>query len=80
MAEQLISDVQPLPIINDKSQILEEEKEIVEEIRRLKGQKTMIVVAHRLTTLQYCDRIYELQKGRIIRSGSPEEIINLAKI
>ena len=31
MAEQLFSDVKPLPLINDKSQILEEEKEIVEE-------------------------------------------------
>ena len=35
----------------------ETESEIVEEIKRLKGKKTIIVIAHRLTTVQHCDRI-----------------------
>jgi ATP-binding cassette, subfamily B, bacterial PglK len=48
----------------------ETEREIVEEIERLKGKKTMIVIAHRLTTLQHCDRIYELKDGKIIESVS----------
>ena len=39
----------------------ETEKEIVAEIQRLKGQKTMIVIAHRLTTVKHCDRIYRLE-------------------
>ena len=58
----------------------ETEKEIVDEIRHLKGKATMLVVAHRLSTLQYCDRIYELKEGRLIKSGSPEEMLNLEKI
>ena len=58
----------------------ETEKEIVEEIRHLKGKATMVVVAHRLSTLQYCDLIYELKEGKLIKSGSPEEMLNLAKI
>ena len=58
----------------------ETEKEIVEEIRHLKGKITMLVVAHRLSTLQYCDLIYELKDGRIIKSGRPEEMLNLEKI
>ncbi len=44
----------------------ETEREIVREIEQLKGDKTMIVISHRLTTLQHCDRIYELKDGKII--------------
>ena len=48
----------------------ESENEIVKEIKRLKGQITMIVIAHRLTTVQHCDRIYKLSQGSIVKSGS----------
>jgi len=58
----------------------ETEKEIVEEIRLLKGEKTLIVIAHRLTTVQHCDRIYVLEKGEIINEGPPEKILNMKKI
>ena len=53
----------------------ETESEIVEEIKRLKGKKTIIVIAHRLTTVQHCDRIYSLEKGKIINSGPPSKIL-----
>jgi len=48
----------------------ETESEVVERIRLFKGKKTIIVIAHRLTTLQYCDLIYEISDGKIIKSGS----------
>jgi len=54
----------------------ETEQEIVEEIQRLKGKKTMIVIAHRLTTVQHCDRIYKMEKGKIVASGTPQEILD----
>jgi ABC-type multidrug transport system fused ATPase/permease subunit len=53
----------------------ETEREIVEEIRRLKGKKTMIVIAHRLSTLQHCDRIYRLERGRIAAINSYAEAV-----
>ena len=53
----------------------ETEHEIVEEIRHFKGQMTMIVIAHRLTTVQYCDRIYRLEKGRVVEVGTPEQVL-----
>jgi len=56
------------------------EREIVDEIRYFKGKKTIVVIAHRLSTLQYCDVIYVLDNGQIINSGSPEEILDLGKI
>jgi ATP-binding cassette, subfamily B, bacterial PglK len=51
------------------------EQEIVEEISYLKGRKTMIVIAHRLSTVQSCDRIYKLSEGQIIEVGTPAEIL-----
>ena len=51
------------------------EKEIIKNIKSLKGKKTLIVIAHRLTTLVNCDRIYEIDNGKIINEGSYEEVI-----
>jgi len=53
----------------------ETESEIVEEIKRLKRKKTIIVIAHRLTTVKHCDRIYCLEKGKIVNSGPPSKIL-----
>jgi ATP-binding cassette, subfamily B, bacterial PglK len=57
----------------------ETELEIVEEIRHFKGKKTMIVIAHRLTTVQHCDRICRLENGEIIETGSPDQVLNNKK-
>lgn len=54
----------------------ETESEIVNEIRQLKGVKTVIVIAHRLTTLKYCDCIYRLDNGKIVEYGSYNSIMN----
>ncbi len=54
----------------------ETELEIIEEIKQLKGEKTIIVIAHRLTTVRYCDRIYKMEKGRIVNIGTPQEVLN----
>ena len=53
----------------------ETEREIVDEIRQLKGQKTMIVIAHRLTTVQHCDRIYRLKGGSLVSVGTYAEVV-----
>lgn len=57
----------------------ETEHEIVEEIKQLKGQKTIIVIAHRLTTVQPCDRIYRLDKGKIVEQGSYADVVGNLK-
>ena len=54
----------------------ETEKEIVEEIKQLKGDKTLIVIAHRISTIKDCDKIYRLDKGKIIDYGLPNKILN----
>ena len=39
---------------------------------------TIVVIAHRLSTVKKCDRIYEIDKGRIIASGDFETLRNLS--
>lgn len=53
----------------------ETEREIIDEIQRLKGRVTLIVIAHRLTTIRHCDRIYRLEKGRMTSEGVPNETL-----
>jgi len=53
----------------------ETEKLISESIRALSGIKTMIIIAHRLTTVEHCDRVYAMEKGQIIRRGSYQEVV-----
>jgi ABC-type multidrug transport system fused ATPase/permease subunit len=64
-------------VMDEATSALDKETEdvIVSDIRRLKGQKTMIVIAHRLTTVQHCDRIYQLEQGRIVEQGTPEQVL-----
>lgn len=51
------------------------EKAIEETIREVSSDITSIVIAHRLSTIMKCDRIYVLDKGKIIEMGSHQQLI-----
>jgi ABC-type multidrug transport system fused ATPase/permease subunit len=53
------------------------EEEVVNAIRTLKGKKTMIVIAHRVSTIQHCDRLYRLDKGCLTAVGTYQEVIGV---
>jgi len=46
------------------------EYDIMESINYLKGKKTIILVAHRYSTLKECDVIYKLENGKFTKSGN----------
>ncbi len=48
------------------------EKALIEAIEKLQGHKTMIVVAHRLTTVKNCDIIYEIGNGVAVERDKRE--------
>lgn len=64
-------------ILDESTSSLDEkiEKEIVSEINNLKGSKTLIVIAHRLSTLEKCDKIFELKNGNIVNEYDYSSLI-----
>ena len=45
----------------------ETESAIMESINALHGKKTMIIIAHRLTTIEGCDMVYRVENEKIER-------------
>jgi len=58
---------------------IETETEVMGAIRALQGFKTIFIVAHRLSTVQHCDRLYRIEDARIVAEGSFQELTNLKK-
>jgi len=54
----------------------ETEKDVMQAVQALQGDKTVIIVAHRLSTVEYCDRLYRLDAGRIVDEGTFDEVMN----
>jgi len=50
------------------------EQVVMEAVNALKGQRTILMIAHRLTTVKDCDRIVFLQAGQIAAIGSYEDL------
>jgi ABC-type multidrug transport system fused ATPase/permease subunit len=50
------------------------EREIVDTINALTGEKTVIVVAHRLSTIRNCDTIFMIEDGRVTDSGTLDQL------
>ena len=53
---------------------IETENFVSENVANLKGEKTIIAIAHRLSTLKKCDRIIYLEEGKIKDEGTFEEL------
>jgi ABC-type bacteriocin/lantibiotic exporter with double-glycine peptidase domain len=57
----------------------ETEQAVMEAIEGLSQDLTLIIIAHRITTLKGCSQIVELSDGGIKRSGSYQDIINTSR-
>ncbi len=53
----------------------ENEKELTEAIENLTREKTIIMIAHRLKTVRHADRIFVIDKGRIVQQGRHEDLM-----
>lgn len=53
----------------------ENEKDLVEAIQELTRNKTVIMIAHRLKTVQNADQIYVIDQGQIVQHGKHDELI-----
>lgn len=55
----------------------EAEYEVFEQFRQLIQGKTAILISHRLSTVKMVDRIFVLEKGQIVETGSHQELLKL---
>ncbi len=53
----------------------ESEKRVQESIERMRRGKTIVMIAHRLSTVVHADRIFVLRKGRIVESGNHRTLL-----
>ena len=52
----------------------------MDTIYALQGSKTIIIIAHRLSTVSNCDWIYKMKNGRIVVEGSFDAVTNTEQL
>ena len=68
IARALFEDPEVL-VLDEATSALDNETEaaIMDSINRLHGKKTLIIIAHRLQTIEKCDMVYRVEKGKVAR-------------
>lgn len=51
------------------------ECEVMRSIEELQGSTTVLIIAHRYSTIENCDYLYKLDKGKIVAQGKPSSIL-----
>ena len=52
----------------------------MDAINSLRKDTTIILIAHRLTTIKNCDKIFLLDKGELVKQGTFEELIETSDL
>jgi ATP-binding cassette subfamily C protein len=79
LARALLGDPAVL-ILDEPTSSLDSHTEaaIIHDIEKLRGKTTIIVIAHRLSSLRQADLIHVLDQGRLVESGTWTELIKMA--
>ena len=64
-------------ILDEATANIDTETEVLiqDSLEKMMNVGTMLIVAHRLSTIQYADNIIVMRKGRIIESGNHQELL-----
>ena len=67
----------PVLVLDEATSALDTvtEESVMEAVTALHGSKTILLVAHRLSTVEHCDRLYRLDQGRVVSEGVPHDIV-----
>ena len=66
-----------LLILDEATSALDSETEaaVMQSVESLSSTLTVVLIAHRLSTVAICDRVYWLDGGRIVDEGSYDEVV-----
>lgn len=56
------------------------ERGVMQAVYALRGSKTIIIVAHRVSTVEHCDRLYRLDQGMVVAEGKPAVVLNPKRV
>lgn len=76
IARAMLRDA-PILLLDEPTSALDAESEglVLDALGRLAAGRTTLVVAHRLSTARLADRVVVLERGRIVESGPPSELL-----
>tara|TARA_B100000029_G_scaffold117399_3_gene110558 strand:+ start:8088 stop:9797 length:1710 start_codon:yes stop_codon:yes gene_type:complete len=76
IARAILKDA-PILILDEATSAVDVETEMLiqQAITRLVANRTVVVIAHRLSTVRNADKVVVLENGRIVESGSPSTLI-----
>jgi ABC-type multidrug transport system fused ATPase/permease subunit len=71
-------DDKPLLILDEATSALDSESEVLvqEALENLWHDRTVIAIAHRLSTLRHMDRIVVMDKGQVVEQGTHQQLLN----
>jgi ATP-binding cassette, subfamily B, bacterial PglK len=52
------------------------ERDLIDAVSALRGEKTIIIVTHRMSTVEHCDWLFRLEAGRIVSAGDPQALLD----
>ena len=78
IARELFKDP-ALLIFDEAASALDAESEdyVQESIDRLRGERTVVIITHRLASVRRCDRIYVFSSGRVVEQGTFGELYDI---
>ena len=76
LARGLIRDAKVLLLDDCFSSVdTETEEQILSGLQRLRGDKTTILISHRVSTARHANRIYVIDNGRVLETGTHQELL-----
>ncbi|WP_226562556.1 ABC transporter ATP-binding protein [Salipiger thiooxidans] len=75
IARALLKDT-PILLVDEATAALDAENQalVTDTLTRLRGRRTVIVIAHQLSTIRMADQIAVLENGRIVETGTPDAL------